>query len=128
MKVTIYCEMGPKNQVYPSFNELPLQKDGPAGNAWGLWGPDDQIGCLNHLTDDVVARAAREEIRTGSWISLKYVSCGTTLTWGWGVYVDQNISSWALNASSYPTLTRKNLELKLINKAPLKIAHDDEVC
>ncbi|KAL3264696.1 hypothetical protein BDQ94DRAFT_173392 [Aspergillus welwitschiae] len=96
--------MDPKNQVYPSFNELPLQKDGPAGNAWGLWGPDDQIGCLNHLTDDVVARAAREEIRTGSRISL----------------------NWALNASSYPTLTRKNLELKLINKAPLKIAHDDE--
>lgn len=39
----------------------------------------------------------------------------------------QDIYSWALNASSYPHLTRKTLELKLINKAPLKFAHDDEV-
>lgn len=35
--------------------------------------------------------------------------------------------SWALDGSSYPTLTRKTLDLKLIDKAPLKIAHDDEV-
>lgn len=40
----------------------------------------------------------------------------------------QDIYSWALNASSYPHLTRKTLELRLINKEPLKIAHDDEVC
>ncbi|GLA99246.1 hypothetical protein AtubIFM57143_007552 [Aspergillus tubingensis] len=96
--------MDSKNLVYPSFNDLPLKKDGPPGNAWGLWGPDDQIGSLNHLTDSVVARAAKEEIRTGARVSL----------------------NWALNASSYPHLTRKTLELKLINKAPLKFAHDDE--
>ncbi|GKZ38315.1 hypothetical protein AbraIFM66950_010445 [Aspergillus brasiliensis] len=97
--------MEPKYPVYPSFSGLPLQKDGPPGNAWGLWGSDDQIGTLNHLTDAVVARAAKEEIRTGSRVSL----------------------NWALDASSYPSLGRKPLELKLINKAPLKIAHDDEV-
>lgn len=60
--------------MYPSFNDLPLKKDGPPGNAWGLWGPDDQIGSLNHLTDTVVATAAKEEIRTGARVSLKYVS------------------------------------------------------
>jgi hypothetical protein len=29
--------------------------------------------------------------------------------------------------ASYPKFARKNLDLKLINKAPLKHAHDDEV-
>ncbi|PYH35358.1 uncharacterized protein BO87DRAFT_306028 [Aspergillus neoniger CBS 115656] len=96
--------MDSKNRVYPSFSDLPLKEDGPPGNAWGLWGPDDQIGSLNHLTDSAVARAAKEEIRTGTRVSL----------------------NWALNASSYPHLTRKTLELKLINKVPLKFAHDDE--
>lgn len=71
--MTIYCKMDPKHHVYPSFNDLPLKKDGPPGNAWGLWGSDDQIGTLNHLTDPVVARAAQEEIRTGTRVSLKYV-------------------------------------------------------
>lgn len=56
---------------YPEFKDLPLDKNGPHGNAWGLWGPNDQIGTLNHLTDEVVSRAAREEIRTGQRVSLK---------------------------------------------------------
>lgn len=60
-------------QSYPKFSDLPLQKDGPHGNAWGLWGPDDQLGTLNLLTDDLVARAARENILTGQRISLKSV-------------------------------------------------------
>ena len=58
---------------YPTFESLPLDKKGPHGNAWGLWGPDDQLGTLNHLTDEVVAHAARENIQTGHRISLKYV-------------------------------------------------------
>ena len=58
---------------WPSFSDLPVDKNGPAGNAWGLWGRDDQLGTLNHLTDDVVAKAAKEEIRTGQRTSLKYV-------------------------------------------------------
>ncbi|KAJ5614026.1 hypothetical protein N7528_007680 [Penicillium herquei] len=96
--------MDQKYSQYPAFDDLPLQKDGPHGNAWGLWGPDDQIGTLNHLTDDIVAEAANEQIKSGKRVCL----------------------NWGLTASSYPLLTRKTLELKLINKAPNKIAHDDE--
>ncbi|PIG79517.1 hypothetical protein AARAC_000443 [Aspergillus arachidicola] len=92
------------DSAWPAFADLPLQKDGPRGNAWGLWGPDDQIGTLNYLTEEVVARAAAAEIKLGKRISL----------------------NWTLTGSSYPTLTRKTLDLKIINKAPLKIAHDDE--
>lgn len=53
------------------FSDLPLDKNGPHGNAWGLWGPDDQLGTLNYLTDEVVARTAKEEIQTGKRVSLK---------------------------------------------------------
>lgn len=60
---------------YPKFSEFPLQKDGPHGNAWGLWGPDDQLGTLNLLTDDIIAKAAAENILTGQRISLKWVNC-----------------------------------------------------
>lgn len=59
---------------YPKFSDLPLQKDGPHGNAWGLWGSDDQLGTLNLLTDDVIAKAAAENILTGQRISLKWVN------------------------------------------------------
>ncbi|KAL5366623.1 hypothetical protein BJX96DRAFT_170089 [Aspergillus floccosus] len=96
--------MDSRYSEYPSFRDLPLQPNGPRGNAWGLWGSGDQIGTLNHLKEDVVARAANEEIKTGRRVSL----------------------NWTLTGSSYPTLGRKPLEIKLNNKAPLKIAHDDE--
>ena len=56
---------------YPGFDSLPVDRNGPHGNAWGLWGPDDQLGTLNLLTDEVVAQAARENIKTGQRVSLK---------------------------------------------------------
>lgn len=59
---------------FPPFKDLPLDKNGPRGNAWGRWGPDDQLGTLNLLTDDIVASAAKENIITGQRISLKYVT------------------------------------------------------
>lgn len=69
---------GPSNRpivflliMHPKFADLPVDKNGPHGNAWGLWGPDDQIGTLNLLTDDVVAQAAKECIQTGQRVSLK---------------------------------------------------------
>ncbi|KAK1144562.1 hypothetical protein N8T08_005435 [Aspergillus melleus] len=89
---------------HPPFSSLPLDKSGPHGNAWGRWGPDDQIGTLNHLTPEVVARAAREEIRTGERVSL----------------------NWSMTGPSHPKLGRKCLDVKLINKEPVKVAHDDE--
>jgi hypothetical protein len=46
----------------PSFDELPWFKNFP-GCAWGVWGPEDQLGTVNLLTEEVVQRAAAEEIR-----------------------------------------------------------------
>ncbi|KAK5995470.1 hypothetical protein PT974_03878 [Cladobotryum mycophilum] len=46
----------------PSFDALPLRKDGPHGNAWGLFGEDDQLGMLNLLTPETTINAAREII------------------------------------------------------------------
>ena len=61
--------MDPKTIVVkPPFVELPLRKDGPRGNAWGLFGPDDQCGMLNLLTADRVREAAKE-IKDGIRIS-----------------------------------------------------------
>ncbi|KAH8844422.1 hypothetical protein MCOR27_011467 [Pyricularia oryzae] len=92
-----------KSTSRPAFNDLPFDKKGPIGNAWGLWGPEDQLGTLNLLTDEIVARAARENILTGQRISL----------------------NWSMTGAKYPEFPRKSLEQKLINKAPLKHAHDD---
>lgn len=50
----------------PSFEDLPLRKGDPMLSAWGLYGDGDQLGTLNRLTDERVAAAARDEIRTGA--------------------------------------------------------------
>ncbi|KAL3457092.1 hypothetical protein BJX64DRAFT_293434 [Aspergillus heterothallicus] len=96
--------MSSHSNDYPAFDSLPVDKNGPRGNAWGLWGLDDQLGTLNLLTDDVVQRAAAENIKIGKRVSL----------------------NWSMTAASHPRFPRKPLELRLINKAPLKHAHDDE--
>lgn len=36
---------------------------------WGRWGPDDELGTLNLITDEVRARAVTQA-RTGRWVSL----------------------------------------------------------
>lgn len=51
--------------AHPPFSSLPLNKDDPPFSAWGLYGPDDQLGFLNRQTDEVIAEAARE-IKTGA--------------------------------------------------------------
>jgi hypothetical protein len=38
----------------PSYDELPVVPGAPSGSSWGLWGPTDTVGCLNHLTPDKV--------------------------------------------------------------------------
>lgn len=93
-------------QPYPSFGALPLALPGPRGNAWYLWGDDDELGTLNHLTPSVVHAAAREEIQNGERISL----------------------NWRLEGASFPRFQhpRKRLELKLIDKEPRVAAFDDE--
>jgi hypothetical protein len=49
----------------PDFDELPLRKMDPPYSAWGLYGDKDELGFLNRLTDERVASAARNEIKTG---------------------------------------------------------------
>lgn len=50
------------DKALPTFDELPSFKNFP-GCAWDVWGPDDQLGTVNLLTEEVVQRAAKEEIR-----------------------------------------------------------------
>lgn len=54
------------NNGIPAYEDLPLQKGDPHHSAWGLYGPDDELGTLNRLTDDRVLTAAKGEIKTGA--------------------------------------------------------------
>jgi hypothetical protein len=78
----------------PPFSSLPLDPDGPPGNAWGLYGDSDALGALNLLTPAVVLAAA-SEIRTGERVSL----------------------DWPLNKPSYPSFDRPPFESRLINRS-----------
>jgi len=42
------------------FSSLPLKKDGPPGNAWGLYGSTDELGMLNRLTSENTIAASKE--------------------------------------------------------------------
>lgn len=96
----------PKVPPRPPFEALPLDKCGPAGNAWGLYGRDDGLGALNLLTPAVVAEAARE-IRTGDRVSL----------------------DWHLNKPSQPSFDRDPFGRRLHNKTrpgqPFRHVNDD---
>ena len=52
--------MFPTPRALPPFTCLPLDPDGPPGNACGFFGRDDELGMLNLLTPEFVAAAARE--------------------------------------------------------------------
>ena len=52
------------------FADLPLQRPGPPFNAWGLYGPDDELGRLNLITPESVQRA-RDAIKQGVSVNLK---------------------------------------------------------
>lgn len=49
----------------PPFDNLPLRKGDPFYSAWGLYGDKDELGTLNRITDEMVAGAAREEVKSG---------------------------------------------------------------
>lgn len=57
----------------PPFNKLPLNEGDPPYSAWGLWGDSHSsaLGSLNYLTDDLVLKAIKEEVKTGQRVSLK---------------------------------------------------------
>lgn len=43
----------------PRFSELPVKPDKPKESSWGVFGDDDELGCLNFLTEEGVVEAAR---------------------------------------------------------------------
>ncbi len=43
----------------PRFSELPVKKDAPEDSSWGVFGDDDELGCLNFLTAEGVVEAAK---------------------------------------------------------------------
>ena len=49
----------------PSYAELPIRADLPAGSSWGVWGDGDRFGCLNLLTPEQARRGAAC-VRTGT--------------------------------------------------------------
>lgn len=60
-----------------AFDQLPLRKDAPPGNAWGLFGENDECGMLNLLTPERVNAAAKEiqhGIRIPTDLPLDYMS------------------------------------------------------
>ncbi len=48
----------------PRFSELPIKAGAPGESSWGVFGDDDEIGCLNFLTAEGIVAAARL-VRTG---------------------------------------------------------------
>jgi len=43
----------------PKFSQLPVKPGAPADSCWGVFGDDDELGCLNLLTPEGIVEAAR---------------------------------------------------------------------
>ena len=43
----------------PTYHQLPVKPGAPAGASWGLFGENDELGCLNFLTPEGLVDAAR---------------------------------------------------------------------
>ncbi|KAL3475207.1 hypothetical protein BJX99DRAFT_259673 [Aspergillus californicus] len=91
---------------FPSFDQLPLRKGDPPNSAWGLWGdgPESALGSLNHLTDELVLKTIKEEVKTGERIGLNL----------------------PLDLFNPPLLGRAGFEQKVIDKDPL-VVNDDVI-
>ncbi|MBO0804082.1 MAG: cyclase family protein [Nocardiopsaceae bacterium] len=50
--------MDERRAQVPIYRELLARTDGPPGSSWGVFGPDDQLGTLNFLTEQATIRAA----------------------------------------------------------------------
>ena len=46
-------------KTIPTYDQLPVQAGAPAGSSWGVFGEDDELGCLNFLTPERLVAAAR---------------------------------------------------------------------
>jgi hypothetical protein len=85
----------------PSFDSLPLKKDGPRGNAWGLFGVKDELGMLNRLTPENTTAAAKEIVH------------GTRVS-----------TDLALDQLQFPCFNRVSFEQRIHHKAP-RFVNDD---
>lgn len=85
----------------PLFSSLPLQKDGPRGNAWGLFGKNDELGMLHRLTPETTL-AATKEIVHGIRIS----------------------TDWELNKPNAPCFGRQRFHQHIKHKAPRTVNDD----
>lgn len=43
----------------PKFAQLPIRKDAPPDSNWGVFGDDDEVGCVNFLTPEGIVEAAQ---------------------------------------------------------------------
>src|SRR5271165_6548602 len=43
----------------PKFSQLPVKKGAPPDSSWGVFGDDDEFGCLNFLTTEGIVEAAK---------------------------------------------------------------------
>ena len=43
----------------PQFSQLPVRPGAPPDSNWGVFGDDDQVGCVNFLTEEGVVEAAQ---------------------------------------------------------------------
>ncbi len=84
-----------------TFDELPIDKSGPFGNAWGRFGDKDQLGMLNLLTPEKV-RAASKEIKEGVRVSL----------------------DWEMDKPAYPFFGRQKFFHHIHNKSPRSVNDD----
>lgn len=86
----------------PPFSALPLVKPGPPGNAWGLFGPKDELGMLNLLTPENTAEAAKE-IQDGVRVS----------------------TDWPLNSMAKPCFHRTPFRHELHPLKAFTVVNDD---
>jgi hypothetical protein len=49
----------------PPFESLPTKEGNPHHSAWGLYGDHDELRALNRLTNERVASATKDKIRSG---------------------------------------------------------------
>ncbi|KAE8383908.1 hypothetical protein BDV26DRAFT_299346 [Aspergillus bertholletiae] len=85
------------------FNELPFRPGDPPYSAWGMW-EKKHLGSLNYLDDQMVLKAATEEIRIGQRVLLNL----------------------PLDNFDPPLLGRQAFERRIIDKAP-KVINDDVI-
>src|SRR5229473_8243971 len=43
----------------PRFSQLPVKPGAPPDSNWGVFGDDDEVGCINFLTEDGIIEAAK---------------------------------------------------------------------